>query len=175
MRTFLSDWRLVRRACGVVGLMVSISAGQSSAADLSGDYADGGTIVSADVGVPAVEPSLNALLNLRFEAAAVSGFRDQSSHVTIKHEGGVLEIEARDRENQVMWQRRWHEGSGYVQRDERVLLRFRAEGSAGDEIVLTLEAVAPHGLLQLTAQRLTPTLLGPTARPLGTFMFHRMP
>jgi hypothetical protein len=155
--------------------MAIAAASESSAADLSGDYADGGTIVSADSGVAAVEPSLRALLSLQFDPAVVGALRDETSHVTIKHGGGVLEIEARDMENNVAWRGRWHEGSGYVQRGSSVLLRFRLEGSGSDEIVLTLEPLAPHGLLQVSAQRITPTLLGPVARPLGTYLFHRMP
>lgn len=174
MRTILLGRHWLRWLWSVAVLLGGAAASESSAADLSGDYADGGTVVAAESGALPVEPSLRALLGLQFDPAVVSVVRDQTLHVTIKHGNGRLEIEAFDLENNVVWQGRWNERVGYVQRGANVILRFR-EGAGSGEIVLTLTTLAPHGLLQVSAQRITPTMLGPDTRPLGTYLFHRMP
>lgn len=145
------------------------------AVDLSGSYVDGGTAVTSGVGRTLAEPSLYALLSLEFDPAMVKVLRERTSHVTIAHTAGEMNLEVFDENGTVSWSVRWIEEEGYVERGERVFLRFPAPREEKDEIIVVLERVEPHGLLQVSVQRVTPTLLGPVSEKPEVYLFHRMP
>lgn len=143
-------------------------------ADMSGDYEDAGTTVAGETELAVWGASLHALLRLEFDPRLASVRRDQTSRISLKHGGGVLAIEVYDVDGEVCWRGRWRENEGYARRGEAAILRFRVGGPASEEVMLILQP-APGGLLQVTAHRMTPTVLGPGVKKLGTYLFHRAP
>jgi hypothetical protein len=174
MSTFLpvpGNWR-----CWLGAVAITLATAlDAPALDLSGSYAEGGTYVPGSSGNSTDEPSLSALLRLQFSSEWVNMLRDNTSHVRVKHEGSQIKIEVHDLSGAVNWTARWTEGEAYVQKGERVILRFPEPRRGIDEIILILEQVPNHGLLQVSVQRVQATVLGPAARKLGTYLFHLMP
>lgn len=162
-------WR--RMFGAVLFLAMAVTA---HAADVSGLYADDGTTVEWKGARPLVSPSFHAVMRLEFDPQIAGHRTKQTSEVKVTHEGNGLEIEVYDREGEVIWRRSWNEGGDYVQRGEQLVLRFRPKPEADEETLLTLESVTEHGLLQVTARRLKPTLLGPVTEVIGIFLFHRL-
>ncbi len=168
---------VIRIGRWLLGAVISCSAFGTEVrlADMSGDYEDAGTTVAGETELAVWGASLHALLRLEFDPRLANLRREQTSHVTVKHGGGVLAIEVYDVDGEVSWRGRWRENEGYARRGEAAILRFRVGGSAKEEVMLILEPVASQGLLQVTAHRITPTVLGPGVKKLGTYLFHRVP
>jgi hypothetical protein len=174
MRTPPAVFRDSQRSFGllVIFLLMAVT---GSAIDLSGIYADGGTTIPSGTDRSVEEPSLRALLSLEFDSNLVSALRDQTSHVVIKHEGDQLLIEVYDVNETVSWSARWIEGREYVIQNARLIARFPPTRVGGEEILLVIERLPDHGLLQVSTQRVSATMLGPAARKMGTALFHAMP
>ena len=174
MRTSLP---LLRRNHGCLGLitlfLILVVTGR--AVDLSGVYVDGGTPIPGGPSQLPEQPSLRALLTHEFDSKLATVSQDQTSHVVVKHSGDELLIEVYDVEEKVSWSARWIEGRQYSVQGDRVIVRVPSAKASGDELILVLERLPVHGLLQVSAQRVSPTVLGPAARNLGTALFHTMP
>ena len=147
----------------------------AQAVDLSGIYADGGTNVPSGPNAPVEEPSLRALLSLEFDSKLVSVRRDQTSHVVVKHSGDQLVLEVYDINETISWSARWFEGREYFIQGDRAVVRFPPTRVGGEELILVIERLPETGLLQVTAQRLSATMLGPAARKVGMALFYAMP
>jgi len=158
-----------------LAVIILSAAVQLKAVDLSGVYADGGTNVPTSSDQAKGESSLHALLRLEFDAKVASVLREQTSQVKIKHESGLLDIEVYDVNESISWSARWVEGRDYLIQGERLIARLKAAHLGADEIILTLERLPNYGLLQVSTQRVSPTVLGPAARKLGTALFYSMP
>jgi hypothetical protein len=174
MRTSL---RLLRRNRGCLGLITLffILVVTGRAVDLSGVYVDGGTRIPGGPGGLPEQPSLRALLTHEFDSKLPTVSQDQTSHVVVKHSGDELLIEVYDVEEKVSWSARWIEGREYSVQGDRVIARVPSAKVSGEELVLVFERLPLNGLLQVNAQRLAPTVLGPAARNLGTALFYTMP
>jgi hypothetical protein len=147
----------------------------AQAIDLSGIYADGGTNVPSGTNPPTEEPSLGAWLSLEFDANLVRVRRDQTSHVVIKHSGDELVLEVYDIDETIRWSARWIEGREYLIQGDRAVVRISPTRVGGAEVILVIERLPESGLLQVTAQRVSATMLGPAARKVGMALFHAMP
>jgi hypothetical protein len=156
-------------------LLAVTAAADDRAPDLTGVYDDEGTVVSTATGRPADGGSLHALLSLEFVPALARILHDQTAQVRIKHSRTSLEIEVIDRDGKVSWQGAWKQGEDYGLREGRVVLHFKPGKFGRDEFLLMFRNVTTHRLLELEVQRLTPTLLGPTVHPIGTYLFPRLP
>ena len=66
-------------------------------------------------------------------------------------------------------------GERFSEQNERLVVRSPAGRFGDDKIVLILERVAEHGFLQVSVQRIVPTMFGPAARKLDTFLFQLAP
>ena len=126
------------------------------AVDLSGVYVDGGTRIPGGPSQLPEQPSLRALLTHEFDSKAATVSHDQTSHVVVKHSGDELLIEVYDVEEKVSWSARWIEGREYSVQGERVIVRIPSAKVSGEELILVLERLPGHGLLQVNAQRLRP-------------------
>lgn len=167
-------WRVGRWLLGAAILTAAFGA-EVRLVELSGDYEDGGTTVAGESELSMWDASLHALLRLEFDPRLSSLRREQTSHVKVFHGGGRLSIEVYDRDGEVSWRGQWRENDGYSRRGEAAILRFRVAGTSNEDVMLVFEPVAPQGLLQVTAHRITPTILGPAVKKLGTYLFHRVP
>lgn len=147
---------------------------ETSTVNLSGDYEDGGTVVSASSDFAGREPSLAAMLQLVFDAKIASALHDQTARVTLKQTERDLDIEIRDRDDTVAWHGHWRAGAEYQQQGAAIVLRFRRDRPMADEVFITLEPAADNRLLQLTVQRVEATVLGPSVRDRGTYLFGRV-
>jgi hypothetical protein len=156
-------------------LLVVMVKADERAPDLTGIYDDEATVITTSIGRPADGASLHALLSLEFVPALARILHDQTGQVRIKHSRASLEIEVLDREGKVSWLSVWRQGEDYALREGRVILHLRPGKFGRDEFLLMFRNVTNHRLLELEVQRLTPTLLGPTVHPIGTYLFPRLP
>ncbi len=165
--------------CWLVAALLASTASaaemQLKTVDLTGDYEDSGSVVSATSDEMAQEPFLSALVRLEFDSKLAAIYHDQTARIRIKHVPGSLEIQIIDRDGEVSWRGQWGERTGYVQRGSSVVLRFRRESPANEEVLFTFEPVASRQLLQVTVQRIETTILGPMVRQKGEYLFPRMP
>ena len=146
------------------------------AADLSGLYVDTGTrIASSGSGSSPEEPSLYALLKFEFESEMVRVLREQTATVKIAHGRHLIEIAVFDAEGTETWSALLAEGERFSEQKERLVVRSPAGRFGDDKIVLIMERVAEHGFLQVSVQRIVPTMFGPAARKLDTFLFQLAP
>lgn len=141
--------------------------------EITGTYADDGTIAVAPPGDAPKVVSLHALLVAEFSPGLAKVLHEQTGSVRLTHTAGLLRAEILNRDGEVAWERTWRQGDDYAVRGSQILLRFKAARENGDDFVLRLETVTAYKLLQVEVQRLTPTLLGPRVQPMGTFLFHR--
>ncbi|HTO04864.1 MAG TPA: hypothetical protein VL069_14225 [Opitutus sp.] len=146
------------------------------AADLSGIYADTGTRIASGVSAQsAEEPSLFALLKFEFVPEVVSMLRGQTASVKIVHADNQLEVVVYDLEGTEIWSALWTEGERYFRQGDRLILRSPPGRFGDDKVLLILEQVPEHGLLQVSVQRIVPTMFGPAARKLDAALFHLIP
>jgi hypothetical protein len=141
--------------------------------EITGTYEDAGTIAVAPPGDAPTVVSLHALLVAEFNPGLARVLHEQTGNVRLTHTAGLFRAEILNRDGEVAWERTWRQGDDYAVRGTQILLRFKAAREGGDDFVLRLETVTAYKLLQVDVQRLTPTLLGPHMRPMGTFLFHR--
>lgn len=142
--------------------------------DLTGVYDDEGAVVATATG-RADGVSLHALLKLEFVPALARILHDQTAQIRIKQGRASLEIEVIDRDGKVSWQGAWERGDGYVVREGHLILHFKPGKFGQDEFLLIFKTVTMHRLLEVEVQRLTPTVLGPSIHPIGTYLFPRLP
>ncbi|ACB76404.1 hypothetical protein [Opitutus terrae] len=140
--------------------------------ELSGVYADEGTVVSGDPTLFTSQVSLHALLRLEFDPRLASQRREETSEVRLTHTAGVLAVEAYEADGTLSWRSRWNAGEGRSSLGRVVTLRMRAAHAGADDYLLVLEPVNSQ-LLQVRIQRLEPTLLGPMVRATGVYLFSR--
>jgi hypothetical protein len=159
----------------VAVLLAVTAAAEEAAADLTGIYDDEGAVIATAAGRPADRGSLHALLSLEFVPALARIIHDQTARVRIKHSRTSLGIEVIDLDGKVSWQGAWKQDEDYGLREGRVVLHFKSGKFGRDEFLLMFRNVTAHRLLELEMQRLTPTLLGPTVHPIGTYLFPRLP
>jgi len=159
----------------VTALLVGSAAAVEPEPDLTGVYDDEGTVVTTDVGRASDGVSLHALFKLEFVPALARILHEQTTQIRIKHNRASLEVEVTDPDGKVIWQGAWQHGEGYAMRDGRVVLHFKPGKFGQDEFLLLLRTITVHRLLEVEVQRLTPTLLGPSVHPVGTYLFPRLP
>ncbi len=141
--------------------------------DLSGDFDDGGTVVTAGENPASETPSLGAILQLAFDPKAASTIHEQTALVRLKQTGDALAVETIDADGQVIWRAKWLEGEEYSRTEHSVTLRFRSPRSPSDEVLLVLEPAAGNRLLQVSVQLREATLFGPRVTSKGVFLFGR--
>ncbi|MFZ5494811.1 MAG: hypothetical protein ACOZE5_05670 [Verrucomicrobiota bacterium] len=141
--------------------------------EITGAYEDEGAIAVAPPGEPPPVVSLHALLTVQFIPGVARLLHEQTGEVRLTHTAGRLRAEITNRDGEVAWERIWRQGEDYGVQGARVVLRFKGVRPHDDDFLLLLETVTAYKLLQVEVQRLTPTLLGPRARPMGTYLFHR--
>jgi hypothetical protein len=157
-----------------MAIAVTAAAGEREI-DLTGVYDDEGTVITTTTGRPADGASLHALFRLEFVPALARILHDQTAQIRIKQGRASLEIEVMDLDGKVSWQGAWELGDGYALREGRLILHFKPGKFGQDEFLLIFKTVSAHRLLEVEAQRLTPTLLGPSIHPIGTYLFSRLP
>lgn len=141
--------------------------------ELTGVFEDVGTIAVAPPGEPPKVVSLHALLAAQFNPELARLLQVDTGEVRLKHTEGLFEAEITNRDGEVAWRMAWRRGEGYGLRDGRVVLRHKAARESEPDYLLLLDTVTAYKLLQVEVQRLKPTVLGPQAEPMGTYLFHR--
>jgi hypothetical protein len=158
----------------LAGLAVAVMRAAPPELELTGDYDDEGTVVTAAPDQPPGVVSLHALFSLEFVPGLARLLHDQTGAVKLHHEGSVLRAEVINREGEAIWRATWKQGEGFAVRDGRAILHFKPGRFGNDEFVLILSTITTHRLLQVEVQRLKPTFFGPVFQPVGTYLFHRM-
>lgn len=165
----LKGWRWFLIAAALTAAAVA----EEGAAGIPGVYEDDGTTVTSGAASTEGIPSFLALLKLEFDPAVAKVLHDETAQIAVRQEENLVEIEARDADGTVSWTGRWIEGDGWVRQGAAIVLRFRATRVGAEEFRILLEPLSENGLLQVQVQRVTPTVLGPAVRSMGTYLFHR--
>ena len=164
-------FRIVRPALAAASLLATVI---TSAADLSGTYENAGILVSSATAQPEGTISFQGLLSLEFDYALARALHAETNRVTIRQTETHFTIECRNLDDQVTWSRRWQKGAGYGVEGDRAELVFRAPQLKDDAYVFSLQRVPQRDLLLVTVERLNATSFGPSAQPVGTFLFGRL-
>lgn len=142
--------------------------------ELTGNYDDAGTLVTAAPDQAPGVVSLHAMLSLEFVPGLARQLQDQTDQVRLVHEGAEIRVEVVGRDEETLWRATWKQGQHYALRDGRVYLHLKPGRFGNDEFMLVLSSVTEHRLLQLEVKRMKPTFFGPVYQPMGTYLFHRV-
>ena len=157
-------------------LVSCLTVAVGKAADLSGTYVDTGIRVASGASAnTADEPSLCALLKFEFTPEVAEALRHQSASVKIVQADHHFEVVVYDLDGAETWSAQWTEGERFSQQKDRIILRSPAGRFGDDKVILILEQLPEHGLLQVSVQRIVPTMFGPSARKLDTALFNVVP
>ena len=162
-----------RRAA--LGLLVALACSRAGAVDVSGVYADAGTSISAASDQAAGQVSLEGLFRLEFDATLARARYSQTAQAVVVQTASAFKVWSRDADGGTTWSGRWAEGQGYARMDGCVDLRLRAQRFGYDEFVFHLSTVGDGTLLLVEVLRVTPTLIGPSIKPVGEYLFPRLP
>jgi len=160
--------------------LLALGGSLARAIDISGYYADKGTIVRAgQIADDAPEVmSLHALLNLEFDPALAGVLFAETTRVDLVQAGRVLESRIHSPDGVLRWQGEYWFDDGRspdaMSSHSRVILTLR-KANARDSHLLIFELVGEDKSLLVTALRISSTIIGPSAQPVGTYLFSRLP
>jgi len=168
-----------RRAAGrgLVGAMVFVLtflAAIGLAADITGSYADKGTAVASDGSLAPDGISLRALLNLEFDSATAGIIYENTSRVDLVQLTRDIDTRFHTVDGILRWRGEyWRTSGGLASDGERVVLSLR-KNPKEDLYFLIFERLDQENLLLVSVTRISPTIIGPSARPVGTYVFNRL-
>lgn len=158
----------------VVLLLCLLSLTAAHAADIAGQYADKGTMIPTGDGGQPQEMSLHAILQLDFDYERVRERYAATDHVEFRQGRHTLEARMSTADDTLRYHGAWSTGEGYTNAEDQVVLRLRGAKHGGDTFVCVMSLVEGGELLQVEVSRLVTTSVGPTAQPVGTYLFPRL-
>jgi hypothetical protein len=167
--------RAARRRLAPLALLLLVATGPARAADLAwvgGVYENAGTVVEA---TPAHDGpvSLRALLSLELDLTLGAHRTANITAVEIEQEDRKLVIRTKDDTGRVEWSGEWRRNGAYEPTKEGVKLLLRTKRQDEDFFMFTLSPVNEGAALAVKVERIRTTARGPTAEPVGTFLFLR--
>jgi hypothetical protein len=163
---------LVPLAC-----LLLIAGGSGRAAEIAwvgGVYESAGTVVEATPAY-AGPVSFRALLGLELDLALGAQQTANITAVEIEQQEKKLVIRTRDDTGRVEWSAEWRRNGAFEATPDGVKLLLRAKRYGEDFFMFTLSPVNEGGALTVRVERIRTTTQGPTAQPVGTFLFLRAP
>ena len=164
-------FRLSRLSLAIASLLAIATA---RAEDLSGVYENTGSLVSSATDPTEGTVSFQGLLGLDFDYALTRALHAETNRVTLRQTETHFTIECRNTDDQVTWSGQWQKGVGYTVDGDHVELVFRAPRFKDDGFIFSLRRVPQRDLLFVEVQRLNATSFGPSAQPVGSFLFGRL-
>ena len=145
------------------------------AVDVSGTYENAGSMVSPDSAAASGTISLQGLCTLEFDHALTRALHTQTDRVVVRQSDSAFIIECKDRDGAVTWSGRWERDVGYGVDPGQVNLLFRSKRFEFDGFLFSLSQVGDAQLLMVDVRRVNTTPFGPVAKPIGVFLFNRVP
>jgi hypothetical protein len=145
------------------------------AVDVSGTYENAGSMVSPDSAEESGAISFQGLCSLEFNHALTRALHAQTSRVVVTQTGGTFTIECKDLDGVTTWSGQWTKGQGYGVDPGQVNLLFRSKRFEFDGFLFSLRLAGDGRLLLVDVRRVNTTWLGPVAKPIGVFLFNRVP
>ncbi|HEX2860361.1 MAG TPA: hypothetical protein VHN79_01925 [Lacunisphaera sp.] len=141
---------------------------------LSGTYESEGSIIetTSDYAGPV---SLRALLALELDLALGAKKHADISRIEIEQKDRTFTIRTRDEKNAVEWTGRWERNGGYEATPEGVKILLRPSRASADLFMFTLTTIKDGAVLMVEVQRVEPGKFGPLGKPVGKFLFLRVP
>lgn len=143
---------------------------EARAVDVSGNYADSGSTTATGAAV-----SLQSLLRLEFDPVLAGPMHSPASRVEITQTGSIFRIECLDADGARTWSGQWKKGEGYNTEPEQVKLVFRSKRYDPDGFLFSLDTLSEDQLLIVNVQRIVTTWFGPVIKPVGVYVFERVP
>ena len=163
------------RPLAVSVLLATVAWNEARAIDVSGVYANSGTVVAADPGPAAGAVSLQGLLGLEFDLALANALHSQTSRVEVRQTASIFRMVCKDVDGVVTWSGQWKMGEGYGVEEGQVNLIFRSKRFENDGFQFALSMASGDNLLLVDVRRVTSTWFGPVVKPIGVFLFSRLP
>ncbi len=152
-----------------LGLLTLWGASVATAANISGTYADKGTMVTADASVNPPEVSLHALLGLEFNPDIGLMNYALTETVEITDWDDWLEIITRNPSGTEISKSRWGPQNGFSHQNGYAVFRLAKNN---DEFYSFLMKPAADGsAMELRIYKVQPSALGPGANNIGTYFF----
>lgn len=156
-------------------LLATVALAEARAVDVSGVYENFGSMVAAGAEAADGAISLQGLCNLDFDYGAHRALHADTDRVVITQTDLIFRIECKTSDGNVVWSGQWSQGIGYRADDRQVELVFHSRRLAQDYFGFTLRTVGDQNLLLIEVQRVNSTYFGPVAKPIGSFLFSRLP
>lgn len=177
--TFGRKWSLLggmssRRL--IVGFIAALALVAARAVDVGGAYENLGTIVSLDGGPKGDGTvTLHGLLALEFDPAVGRKLYADTTRVQVTQLDSLFRIECTDQDGTQTWSGQWKYREGYARSEDQVNLIFRSKRFENDGFVFFLRTVNERKMLYVEVRRITSSWFGPVEKPVGVFLFDRMP
>lgn len=161
----------------IVGFLALLAlAGRARAVDVGGVYENLGTVVSREDGPPGDGTvTLHGLLALEFDLALGRKLYADTAQVEVTQLDSLFRIECRDAGGTRTWSGQWKYREGYARTEDQVNLIFRSKRYENDGFVFFLRTVNERKMLLVEVRRITTSWLGPAEKPVGVFLFDRVP
>lgn len=155
-------------AAGV--LFAALCWSEARAVDVSGIYADTGSTAATDAAV-----SLQSLLRLEFDPVLANPRHSPANRVRITQTDFIFRIKCLDPDDARTWSGQWKVGEGYDPGPGQVDLVFRSKRYDPDGCLFLLRPAGGDQVLGVDVQRIVSTWFGPVMKPVGLYVFERMP
>jgi hypothetical protein len=169
MVSFMTARRLM------VGFLVAIALCSARAVDVSGTYENTGAMVGPDSADAAGTISLQGLLELEFDYPLARARHAQTDRVVVRQTAATCTIECKDLDGATTWSGQWRSGVGYGVEAGQVNLLLRSKRFEFDGFLFSLSLAGDRQLLLVDVRRINTTTFGPVAKPVGVFLFNRVP
>jgi hypothetical protein len=164
---------IIRRL--IAGFLAAIALCSVHAVDVSGTYENAGAMVKPESADAAGVISLHGLLGLEFDYPLARALYAETDRVVVSQTASTFTIECQDRDGATTWSGQWKSGVGYGVEAGQVNLLFRSQRFGDDAFLFSLGLAGERQLLLVEVQRINATTFGPVAKPLGMFLFNRVP
>jgi hypothetical protein len=159
----------------LTGLFAATAWVGARAVDVSGTYENAGAMVGPGSAADAGIISFQGLCSLEFNHPLTRALHTQVDSVVVRQADSYFIIECKDRDGAVTWSGRWERDAGYGVDPGQVNLLFRSKRFEFDGFLFSLSLAGDGQLLLVDVRRVNTTPFGPVAKPIGVFLFNRVP
>lgn len=147
---------------------------RASMPSLTGTYESEGSIVESE-GDYSGPVSLRALFGLDLDLAAGSIQHAEITRVEIEQRDRTFTVRTRHSNGSVEWSGTWERNGGYEPTKEGVKILLRHARFGDDFFMFTLSSMKDGEVLLVNVQRIQASKFGPIGKPVGQFLFLRVP
>ncbi len=159
----------------VAGCVWLAATALASATDISGVYDDKGVVMtSSEPAQVEQEISLHALLSLEFDPEAGRIMYEETNRVDLVQASDEILIRAHKEKSRVSWRTEYlYEAEKGSIHGPRVIVNTRKPGER-EVYTFIFELLENKDHLLVTVYRVSATIVGPSGKPIGSYLFTRM-